>query len=341
VDALLKKVESVAANMPLEQKVGMLLMAPLDPARLDDLLGRFYCGSLIAWGRDIGCALPAEFRALTERVQKLSLHYRNLPVWLHGYPAGDFKGGWDPGWIRRAAEQRMDIGEVERRARMFGEHWRKKLGLHNIPEPTLNVHLYDTGILQNWSISSHPDIVTAYGSAFVRGATAARCGTMAEHFPAHGATPMDSHNSFPVVDLPPDVLWRDHLAPYQRCFDGGCKTICTAHLACPALDPDPTHIATTSRVILHDVLRVKMGFEGIVIADAVEMKGFQKNGPITEVVIPAVNAGCDSLCICHMKNVEPVFNSLLRAAQDGRILPERINGAALRQLQFMDWLGIM
>lgn len=336
------KFKSATADMPLEHKIGFLLMAPLIAERLEELLGRFYCGSLIVWGGMIGetfCKSPAEFCALANRAQKLSLRFRQLPAWLHGYP-GEAISGWSGGWIHRAVEQHMEPIEIERQARSFGERWRK-LGLHNIPEPTLNVPLYDTCIMKDWAISSRPDIVTAYGSAFVHGAASVPCGTMAQHFPAHGATPLDSHKDFPVVNLSNDILRRDHLAPYQRCFAEGCPTICTAHLACPALDPDPSHIATTSRVILNDVLRGALGFNGIIIADAVEMKGFQKNGPIPEVVVQAVAAGCDSICICNFNNVELVFTSLLRAAQEGRLAPERLDDAVLRQLRFMDWLGIL
>jgi len=334
--------ETILKQLSLPQKVGMLLMAPLVADRLDDLLGRFYCGSLLNWGKggfgETRCATPEAFRALNNRVQELSLQHRGLPVWLHGRP-GEFAGMTEGVWLREAAEKHVDTREVENVARSLGEHWRS-LGMHNMPEPPVNVPRFETCIFRKLAISTDAEVVATYAAAFVRGVSAGRCGTMAQHFPAHGAAPTDSHNSFPLIELPERELWADHLLPYQRCFAAGCTTICTAHLACPALDPDPRHMATTSKPILTDVLRGKLGFTGIAIADAVEMKGFQKNGPIPAVVVDAVNAGCDSLCMVDIRNVEPVFASLLGAAEQQRIPPARLDEAVRRHLRFMDWLGL-
>jgi beta-glucosidase-like glycosyl hydrolase len=140
------------------------------------------------------------------------------------------------------------------------------------------------------------------------------------------------------VDATIDELWPDHLLPYQQCFDDGCTTICTAHLTLTALDPD--NIATTSKAVLTDFLKGKMGFKGIAIADAVEMKGFQKDGSIPEMAVEAVKAGCDSICMVAIDNVEPVYNSLLEAAESGDIPPERLEDAVERNLRFMRWLGL-
>ena len=99
-------------------------------------------------------------------------------------------------------------------------------------------------------------------------------------------------------------------------------------------------LPTTSRRVLTDFLRGKMKFRGIAIADALEMRGFQKNGPLEQVAVDAVIAGCDSLCIVEPGNVEPVFTNLLRAAREGRIAPERLDEAVKRNLDFMEWLGL-
>ncbi|NQT91612.1 MAG: hypothetical protein HQ559_02540 [Lentisphaerae bacterium] len=329
------------SEMSLKQRVGMLLMAPLYEDRLEELLDRFACGSLLTWSGGFGEATREsvqEFCALMNRAQELSLKFKNMPLWLHGQPHEKLAGR-KGNWLRRAAEAKVDLTRIEHAASLLGQRWRV-LGVHNIPEPTLNVQLYDTCILPECIVSSDPEIVRAYGTAFNRGVLAGRCGTMTQHFPAHGATAQDSHTGFPVVDLPRDELWRDHLLPYQQCFDDGATTLCTAHLACTALDPDPNHMATTSKPILTDFLKGEMGFKGITIADAVEMDGFKKNGPIETVVVDAVNAGCDSICMVGSGSIEPVFNSLFAAAESGHIPAARIDDAIERQLRFIDWLGL-
>jgi beta-N-acetylhexosaminidase len=217
------------------------------------------------------------------------------------------------------------------------------VGLHNLPEPTLNVPLFKTGIQMEWNTANDPRTVREFGLAVVRGAARARCGTMAQHFPAHGATPLDSHNAYPVVELDCQTLMRDHLEMYRECFQAGCTTICTAHLACLALDPDPKHIATTSRPILTDFLRGELGFQGVTIADAIGMRGFQKNGPAEEMSVDAVIAGCDSICITNEGTdlLGKVFDRLTKAAQSNRLTPQRLDEAVLRNLKFMEWLGLL
>lgn len=323
------------ARMTTRQKVGQLLMAPLDPANYETMLEQYPCGSLIVWSPRSDRQFADPLGALANAAQAASLAARGLPVWLHGCTGGL---GWRPGWLTQAARN-AGPEEAETAAAIFGRRWRA-VGLHNMPEPVLNVRLYDTGIMLHWDTRGDATTVARYGLALTRGATAARCGSMAQHFPAHGATPLDSHTDYPVVTLDRETLLRDHLLSYRDCFAAGCATICTAHLACPVLDPDPTHIATTSRPILTDFLRGELGFRGITIADAVEMKGYGKNGPLGPVSVDAVNAGCDSICLCSMDSVEPVFSALLAAAETGAISEARLDEAALRHLAFMDWLGL-
>jgi len=249
-------VRGTLSRMTLADKVGQLLMANLDAKTLEEKIDRYRCGSLLVWGnlKDVDALGLCN---LTNRAQTLSLERRKMPLWLHGYWQGL---GWRPGWLRHAA-QVATPADAEKAAEIFGRRWRA-VGLHNLPEPCLNVPLYDTGIMLAWSTSKDPKVVRDFGVALTRGASRARCGTMAQHFPAHGATPLDSHSAYPVVKLDRQTLMRDHLEVYRACFQAGCTSICTAHLACPALDPDPKHIATTSRPILTDFLRGELGFQG-------------------------------------------------------------------------------
>lgn len=328
---------AILSRMTLDDKIGQLLMAFLDAPALEARIGRYRCGSLLVWGNLKGLDAKG-LCELTNRAQSLSLAHRRLPLWLHGYSQGL---GHRMGWLGHAART-ATAAQVEKAAEILGRRWRA-VGLHNLPEPTLNVPMFDTGIQMAWNTSKDPKVVREFGVALTRGATRARCGTMAQHFPAHGATPLDSHNAFPVVTLDRRTLMRDHLDVYRACFQAGCKTICTAHLACPALDPDPRHIATTSRRILTDFLRGELGFQGITIADAISMRGFQKNGPPEEMSVDAVVAGCDCICITNEGTglLAKVFDCLKKAAETGRLTQQRLDEAVLRHLAFLGWLGLL
>jgi len=329
--------EAILSRMTLADKVGQLLMAYLEPATLEEKIVCYRCGSLLVWGnlKNMDALGLCE---LTNRAQALSLQHRELPLWLHGYSQGL---GHRMGWLGHAATHSTPAA-AEKAAEIFGRRWRA-VGLHNLPEPTLNVPLHKTGIQMEWNTASDSKTVREFGLAVVRGATRARCGTMAQHFPAHGATPLDSHNAYPVVELDRQTLMRDHLEMYRACFQAGCTTICTAHLACPALDPDPKHIASTSRPILTDFLRGELGFQGVTIADAIGMKGFQKNGPAEDTSVGAVIAGCDSICITNggTELLGKVFDRLIKAAESQRLTPQRLDEAVLRNLKFMEWLGLL
>lgn len=327
----------ILSRMTVADKVGQLLMPYLEAKTLEEKIGRYRCGSLLVWGNLKG-ASARELCELTNRAQELSRKWRKMPLWLHGFSQGL---GWRPGWLGHAARTASPAA-AEKAAEIFGRRWRA-VGLHNLPEPCLNVPLYDTGIMLAWDTSKDPKVVRDFGVALTRGATRARCGTMAQHFPAHGATPLDSHKAYPIVALDRKTLMRDHLDVYRACFEAGCTTLCTAHLACPALDPDPKHIATTSRPILTDFLRKELGFQGVTIADAIGMRGFQKNGPPDEMSVDAVIAGCDCICITADGTdlLGRVFDRLMKAVQDQRLSQQRLDEAVLRHLRFMEWLGLL
>jgi beta-N-acetylhexosaminidase len=330
-------VHGILSRMTLADKIGQLLMANLDAKTLEEKIDRFRCGSLLIWGnlKDVDARGLCD---LANRAQALSIRRRKVPLWLHGYSQGL---GWRPGWLAHAARVATPA-EAEKAAEIFGRRWRA-VGLHNLPEPCLNVPLYGTGIMLAWSTSKDPKAVKDFGLALVRGAVRARCGTMAQHFPAHGATPLDSHNAYPVVELDRPTLMRDHLDVYRACFAAGCTTLCTAHLACPALDPDPKHVATTSRPILTDFLRGELGFRGVTIADAIGMHGFQKNGPPEQMSVDAVIAGCDCICITDAGTdlLGKVADRLMKAVERGRLTQQRLDEAVSRHLRFLAWLGLL
>jgi beta-N-acetylhexosaminidase len=202
--------------------------------------------------------------------------------------------------------------------------------------------LFDSCIMPNWAISNNPGTTERYSRAITRGLIRARCGTMAQHFPAHGATSVDSHSGVPVIELDLETLMRDHIPPYAASFEEGCTTICTAHLKCPALDPDGRNVATTSRAILGDFLRGRLGFQGVIISDAIQMEGFKNQGVQAETCVRAIGAGCDSICIPWPDELAvSVFETLLKAAQEGRLPAGRLDDAVMRNLAFKRWAGIL
>ena len=330
-DSQQSDLEPILQKLTLEEKLGQLLMIPPIEETIRDL----HPGSVILRNGNVDDDMETT-RRITDDLQRTNSEASSVPLWLHGFV---HKRPWAcprDGVI--AADN--SVAETEQIFFEVGKRWRK-MGMHTYPSPTVNVHLFDTGIMLHWAISDDPETTVRYARAITRGLIRAKCGTMAQHFPAHGAAELDSHRGVPVIELDLETLMRDHISPYIASFEEGCTTICTAHLKCPALDPDERNIATTSRAILTDFLRGRLGFKGIAIADEIGMNGFRRQGDQGVNTVRAVMAGCDSICILNKRLAEYVSSALLDSAKDGRLTMERLDEAVLRNLAFKRWLGIL
>jgi beta-N-acetylhexosaminidase len=121
-----------------------------------------------------------------------------------------------------------------------------------------------------------------------------------------------------------------HLAPFRAAIDAGVRSIMTAHIVVPALDNAP---ATLSRRVLHDLLREELGFDGLVITDALEMRAVSATVGMEEGAVRALAAGADALCLGHDVDedlVMRIHTALLDAVRDGRLTEERFAEAAER-----------
>jgi beta-glucosidase-like glycosyl hydrolase len=149
--------------------------------------------------------------------------------------------------------------------------------------------------------------------------------TTAKHFPGHGDTHQDSHDMLPSVAKSLDELRKCELLPFQAAVDAGCSLIMTAHVAFPQIDPSGLP-ATLSSVLLKDLLRDEMGFEGVVCSDSLLMAGvrdlFDNEG---EMALATLNAGVDLLL--DIKNPLSVVDYLVACVSDGSLTEDRVNEA--------------
>jgi beta-N-acetylhexosaminidase len=170
------------------------------------------------------------------------------------------------------------------------------------------------------------ELVARHVAAFVAGLQRQRVAACAKHFPGHGSTEQDSHLELPVVagDL------RDGLQPFRAAIDAGVKTIMTAHVRVPSLDELP---ATLSGPVIRGLLREELGYDGLVIADALEMKAVSATVGVEKGAVLAIAAGVDALLIGHdlgAEAVSAVQRALLDAVADGELPEARLREAAAR-----------
>ena len=145
------------------------------------------------------------------------------------------------------------------------------------------------------SFHSSADAVSQLALAWMQGMREAGMAATAKHFPGHGAVVADSHlvlplDRRPLVDLAPD------LTPYRRLIANGLPAVMVAHILFPAVDRDPSSL---SSLWIRDVLRGELGFQGVVFADDLSMKGAAAYGDIVTRARQALAAGCDMLPVCN------------------------------------------
>ena len=177
--------------------------------------------------------------------------------------------------------------------------------------------------------ASAPD-VAAHVAAWTRGLQSTGVGACAKHFPGHGDTATDSHLDLPRVDVDEDTLRTRELAPFEAAVAVGTVAVMTSHIVVPALDPDRP--ATLSPRVL-GLLREDLGFDGVVVSDALDMAGASAGRGIPEAAVLALAAGCDLLCLGPDKPaslVEEVCDAVVAAVEDGRLPHARLVDAAER-----------
>ena len=188
----------------------------------------------------------------------------------------------------------------------------------------------DNPVIGTRSFGTDPEQVAAHVSAWTRGLQSTGVGACAKHFPGHGDTATDSHLALPRIDADAETLGARDLGPLEAAVEGGTAAVMTSHIVVPALDPDRP--ATLSPVVL-GLLRDRMGFDGVIVSDALDMAGASAGRGIPEAAVLALVAGCDLLCIGPDKPaslVEEVCAAIVRAIEEGRLPQERLADAARR-----------
>jgi beta-N-acetylhexosaminidase len=183
------------------------------------------------------------------------------------------------------------------------------------------------------SFGSDSELVARHVAAFVTGTQRQGVAACAKHFPGHGDTSADSHRELPVAggDL------EDALLPFRAAIDANVKVVMVGHLLLPALDDVP---ATLSRTIVTDLLREQLGFDGVVMTDALEMAAVSATYGVEEAAVRALIAGADTLGLghdLHEEAVERVHAAIVDAVRSGRLDEARLGEAASRVTALAAW----
>lgn len=187
------------------------------------------------------------------------------------------------------------------------------------------------------SFGSDPESVAGMVAAQVKGYQSAGIASTAKHFPGHGDTSTDSHTGLPVIRHTREQWAELDAPPFRAAVAAGIDSIMTAHIVVPALDPseDP---ATLSHPILTGILREELGYDGVVVTDALGMEGVRTKYGDERVPVLALLAGVDQLL--NPPDLKVAWNAVLGAVRSGEISEARIEESILRILRLKTRLGL-
>ena len=215
------------------------------------------------------------------------------------------------------------------------------VGIHLTLAPDADVNSNpDNPVIGVRSFGADPLVVAAHTAAWTDGVQAAGVAACAKHFPGHGDTSSDSHVSEPVLTADAATLSDRELLPFAAAIAAGTKTIMTSHIRVPAVDPD--NVATFSETILGDLLRGRLGFEGVIVTDALDMAGASGTRGIPAAAVASIAAGADLLCL-GSDNSEREINDIVAALVYSDLSDElptgRLADAANRCRALAHWMA--
>src|SRR5512143_1959696 len=268
--------------------------------------------------RPFNVETPAQVRRLTVMLQNAA-HQIGLPPFLI---AVDQEGGQlmavGDGTTQLPGNMALGATGEARLARAAGEVLGTELramGINVNYAPCCDVNINPQNpVIGIRSFGEDAEKVGAMAAAMVEGLQSRGVAATAKHFPGHGDTAGDSHHGLPT--LPHDLarLRRVELPPFQAAVQAGTRLVMTGHLALPAIDGSDAPPATLSPAVLKGLLRQQLGFEGVIITDAMDMHAIPQGAALGENAVRAVDAGADLLLVTsEPADQKCIFDALVEA----------------------------
>ena len=256
-------------------------------------------GGIILFGRNY--AAPDQLKALTGAIRALRDPPPLIAVDHEGGRVQRFRDGFAaiPAprtlgelWDRNAAAAAAEVQRI-------GSRIAAELGAHGIDfsfTPVLDLDYGHSAVIGDRALHRNPNAVAHLACALCRGLREDGMAAVGKHFPGHGFVGADSHAEIPIDRRPLTVIERADLVPFGALVRLGIEGIMPAHVVFPAVDDAP---AGFSRVWLQDVLRARLGFDGLIFSDDLSMAGAQGPGDIVARAEAACAAGCDMVLVCN------------------------------------------
>lgn len=333
-------IKETIKNMTVNEKIGQMVITGLDGYDVNSntrkMLTDYKTGGFIILGENVKSA--SQLLKLINSLKDLNSNNK-IPLFI----AVDGEGGnisrMPPEFHKIPLNRKVgDTGNTEFAYELGAvvADQLKSFGFNLDFAPVMDINSNPQNpVIGDRSFGSTPDIVTSMGIKNMEGIQSKNIIPVLKHFPGHGDTSVDSHIGLPLVTNGLSRLESFELIPFSEAIQNNADAVMTAHILLPNIDPE--NPATMSKVILTNILRDKLKFNGVIITDDMTMGAIVKNYNIGEAAVRSINAGSDLILVCHDNaNRLAVIDALRKAARNGTIPMSRIDGSVYRILKLKE-----
>jgi beta-N-acetylhexosaminidase len=330
-------IEEQIKDMTLNEKIGQMVMVGLDGYAIDDsarmMIESYYVGGFVLFGHNIKSS--EQLLNLINSLKK-SNSKNKTPLFL----SVDEEGGR----VSRMPDEFKKLPANKTIAKVNSVEFSYKIGSILAEEvksfgfnmnfaPVLDINSNPQNpVIGDRSFGSDEKIVSELGVQTMKGIQAGGVISVIKHFPGHGDTSIDSHVNLPFLDNDMDRLKSFELVPFKGAIQNQADAVMVAHILLNKIDPQ--NPASISKIIITDLLRKQLNFNGLIITDDMTMGAIVKNYDIGDASVKSINAGSDIVLVCHgYDNGIAAIDALKKAVQNGIISEDRINESVYRILK--------
>lgn len=337
------------SQMTLERKIAQMFMVSFFGTHLAeierDFLREVQPGAVVLFGRNVES--PRQVTALTNTYQETVVAAGGVPLLI----AVDQEGGrvqrLQDGFTRFPAPMLWTAGGNDELAYEVGRAMAVELravglNMNLAPVADLNTHT-DNPIIGRRSFGTEAELVAPILTNFIRGLQDNGVVATVKHFPGHGDTAVDSHLELPMVAHERGRLEAVELQPFIAAFEAGADVAMVAHIWLTAFDPQPLPASLSERIV-SGLLRDELGYDGIVMTDALDMDAIDTAYSASDASIRAILAGNDLIAIgAHVgtNRIRSVIGDVAQAVRQGWIAESRIDASVLRILSVKQKYGVL
>lgn len=335
-----EKIQAYIEDMTPGEKIGQLLMPAfrdfdaIDSVQeltdtMEEVLDKYHVGGVILFKENI--QTKDQVQTLIEDLQEKS----NIPLWIGVDEEGGMVSriasnpnmGYDPMPLAFEIGQAGDKEQAYKAGKAIGSML-SELGFNMDFAPVADIWSNPANqVIGKRSFGTDPDHVSQMVSEVVKGLKEHEIVSVIKHFPGHGDTAEDSHVGRAYVNRSRQELQTRELIPFQNAINQEVAGIMIGHVELPQIDEGVP--ATLSETIITDILKEEMGFNGLIITDALDMEAITKQYGKGQAALQSFMAGTDILL---MPDVEEAYNYLQEAYQSGTITDQRLDESVYKIL---------